>query len=88
MVFMYHTWSETLHKVSHSDIIGRWESHKYLFFVKIHQKGSKFTLVSDFMAISVSVDTGQHYKSSRWFVCTTYSLKRVIKHHKGDKMPI
>ena len=31
---------------------------------------------------------GQHYKSSIWFLCTTYGLKHVIEYHKGDKMTI
>ena len=36
--------------------MGRSESHRYLFFVKIYQKCSKFPIASDFMAISGSVD--------------------------------
>ena len=40
------------------------------------------------MAILGSVDTGQHCKSSIWFLCTTYDLKNFIEYQKGDKMSI
>ena len=28
---------------------------------------------------------GQHYKARKWFLCTTYDLKHVIKYHTAIK---
>ena len=57
--------------------MGRWESCKYLFFVKIDQKCSKFPLASDFMAISGSVDS-----------TTSLVYGFSVEYHKGDTMSI
>ena len=48
------------------------------YFCENIQKCLKFPLATDFRV----------YKSSRWFLCTTYGLKHVIEYHKGDKMSI
>ena len=45
------------HVIKYHTAMGRWESYRYFFFMKIDQKCSKFPLTSDFMAISGSVDS-------------------------------
>ena len=66
--------------------MGRWESYKYLFFVKIDQKCSKFPLASDFVAISGSVDSTTSLVYS--FYVTHIMVLNTTEYHEGDKMSI
>ena len=67
--------------VSHSDLMGIWERATGTYFCENIPKLFKIPLVSDFTAISGSVDSTKSQ-------CTTYGLKHVIEYHKDDKILI
>ena len=65
--------------------MARWDSHRHLFLWNYTKNVQNFLSRVIYGHFRVC---GQHYKSIRWFLCTTYDLNHVIEYHKGDKILI